>query len=78
YGMLDVPSDILSPASPPGRAIVDGYETQVAVLGGSRAVADQSEAIRRLAEAMERAGIPHAPVVGSMPKELDPASLPDS
>ncbi|MDN4597348.1 FtsK/SpoIIIE domain-containing protein [Leifsonia virtsii] len=78
YGMLDVPSDILSPASPPGRAIVDGYETQVAVLGGSRAVADQSEAVRRLAEAMERAGIPHAPVVGSMPKELDPASLPDS
>ncbi|MDR6610622.1 FtsK/SpoIIIE domain-containing protein [Leifsonia sp. 1010] len=78
YGMLDVPSDILSPASPPGRAIVDGYETQIAVLGGSRAVADQSEAVRRLAEAMERAGIPEAPVVGSMPKELDPASLPDS
>ncbi|MGN6426705.1 MAG: FtsK/SpoIIIE domain-containing protein [Leifsonia sp.] len=76
YGMLDVPSDILSPASPPGRAIVDGFETQIAVLGGSRAVADQSEAVRRLAEAMERAGIRPAPAIGSLPKEVPLASLP--
>ncbi|WP_348788690.1 FtsK/SpoIIIE domain-containing protein [Leifsonia sp. NPDC080035] len=76
YGMLDVPNDILSPASPPGRAIVDGFETQIAVLGGSRAVSDQSEAVRRLAEAMERAGIRPAPAIGSLPKEVPLSSLP--
>ncbi|WP_285115725.1 FtsK/SpoIIIE domain-containing protein [Leifsonia sp. fls2-241-R2A-40a] len=77
YGLLDVPGDILSPASPPGRAIVDGHETQIAVLGGSAAAADESEAVRRLAEAMERAGVRSAPVVGSLPKKLMPTSLPD-
>lgn len=76
YGMLDVPSDILSPTSPSGRAIVDGYETQIAVLGGSRAVADQSEAVRRLAEAMQRAGVLPAPAIGSLPKEVALATLP--
>ncbi|WP_158865645.1 FtsK/SpoIIIE domain-containing protein [Leifsonia sp. AG29] len=78
YGMLDVPGDILGPQSPPGRAIVDGYETQIAVLGGSRSVADQSEAVRRLADAMRRAGIPEAPTVGSLPKEVPLDTLPDS
>src|SRR5690606_965994 len=33
YGMLGVPKDILDDSSPPGRCIVDGLETQVAVLG---------------------------------------------
>ncbi len=76
YGMLDVPGDILGPSSPPGRAIVDGYETQIAVLGGSRAVSDQSDAVRRLAEAMERAGIRRAPEIGSLPKEVLLEALP--
>jgi S-DNA-T family DNA segregation ATPase FtsK/SpoIIIE len=78
YGMLDVPSDILSPASPPGRAIVDGFETQIAVLGGSRAVADQSDAVRRLAEAMMRANVSPAPAIGSLPKEVALSALPDA
>jgi S-DNA-T family DNA segregation ATPase FtsK/SpoIIIE len=78
YAMLDVPGDVLSAASPPGRAIIDGYETQVAVLGGSRAVSEQSEAVRRLAEAMQRAGIRPAPEIGSLPKEYALDSLPAS
>jgi S-DNA-T family DNA segregation ATPase FtsK/SpoIIIE len=76
YGMLDVPSDILSPASPPGRAIVDGLETQIAVLGGTPSVSEQSAATKRLAEAMERAGVRAVQPIGSMPKEYEQQSLP--
>ncbi|WP_223691851.1 FtsK/SpoIIIE domain-containing protein [Leifsonia poae] len=76
YGMLDVPSDILGPSSPPGRAIVDGYETQIAVLGGSGSVSEQSAATTRLAEAMRRAGVPEAPAIGALPRELALDGLP--
>jgi S-DNA-T family DNA segregation ATPase FtsK/SpoIIIE len=76
YGMLDVPSDILGPSSPPGRAIVDGYETQIAVLGGSSSVSEQSAATARLAEAMVRAGVPAAPPIGALPKEFTQLELP--
>ncbi|MCU1442708.1 MAG: phosphopeptide-binding protein, partial [Cryobacterium sp.] len=78
YGMLDVPSDILGPKSAPGRAIVDGMETQVAILGGSSSVAEQSAATKLLAESMKRAGIADAPAVGSMPTEYSAAELPDT
>lgn len=78
YGMLDVPSDILGPSSPPGRAIVDGYETQLAVLGGSASVSDQSAATTRLAEAMVRAGAQETPPIGSLPKEFAIETLPPS
>ncbi|GAA1440188.1 FtsK/SpoIIIE domain-containing protein [Leifsonia poae] len=78
YGMLDVPSDILGPSSPPGRAIVGGYETQIAILGGSTSVSDQSAATTRLAEAMVRAGVPSAPPIGALPKELQFSGLPTS
>ncbi|TPW72261.1 FtsK/SpoIIIE domain-containing protein [Schumannella sp. 10F1B-5-1] len=77
YGMVDAPSDVLSTASPAGRAIVDGLETQIAILGGSRVVAEQSTATRMLGEAMRRAGVPEAPGVGSLPKEYVQSTLPD-
>ncbi|WP_120339347.1 FtsK/SpoIIIE domain-containing protein [Cryobacterium soli] len=76
YGMLDVPSDILSVKSPAGRAIVDGFETQIAILGGLSAQSAQSDATRRLAEAMRRAGVAEAPVIGSLPKEYPQEQLP--
>ncbi|KQV07158.1 FtsK/SpoIIIE domain-containing protein [Leifsonia sp. Root112D2] len=78
YGMLDVPGDILSTKSPAGRAIVDGAETQIAILGGSSSVSDQSTATRKLAEAMRRANVPEAPAIGSLPKEYAATNLPDS
>ncbi|MCX7523195.1 FtsK/SpoIIIE domain-containing protein [Microbacterium sp. STN6] len=77
YGMLDVPSDVLGAKSPPGRAIVDGFETQIAILGGSSSVSDQSAAMGRLADAMRRAGVPDAPAIGSLPKEYGLATLPE-
>jgi S-DNA-T family DNA segregation ATPase FtsK/SpoIIIE len=78
YGTLGVPSDILGPTSPPGRAIVDGLETQIAILGGTTSVSEQGEALVKLAEAMGRAGVAAAPEIGSLPKEFLQSSLPAS
>ncbi|MFZ4893417.1 FtsK/SpoIIIE domain-containing protein [Plantibacter sp. Mn2098] len=75
YAVLDVPNDVLSAASPPGRAIVDGLEVQVAVLGASSVVAEQSRAVVRLAEAMATTGRAPAAVVGSLPREYTLAEL---
>ena len=77
YRMLDAPADVLSSTSPPGRAIVDGLETQIAVLGGSPLVSEQFANVSRLADAMKRAGVQPAPAIGSLPVEYSQASLPD-
>jgi S-DNA-T family DNA segregation ATPase FtsK/SpoIIIE len=69
YRVLGAPSDILNADSPPGRAVVDGNETQIAILGGSTSVQDQAAATRELAAAMHRADVAAAPVIGSLPNE---------
>jgi S-DNA-T family DNA segregation ATPase FtsK/SpoIIIE len=61
YGMLGVDSDVLVPTSPAGRGILDGLETQVAVLGGDPNVAIQAREIDALAESMVKAGVTAAP-----------------
>ena len=76
--MLDVPSDILGPKSPAGRAIVDGFATQIAILGGSSSVSEQATATKSLAEAMVRAGVAPAPGIGSLPKEYAGSDLPET
>ncbi len=76
YGMLDVPSDILGAKSPAGRAIVDGFETQIAILGGSGVVAEQSASTGRLADAMRRAGVADVDPIGALPKEYPQSELP--
>jgi len=78
YGMLDVPSDILGATSPAGRAIVDGLETQIAILGGTASVSEQATATRALADAMTRAGVRPAIPIGSLPKEYAITDLPST
>ena len=78
YMLLDAPADILSAASPPGRAVVDGVETQIAVAGGQASVAEQSKALNALADAMTRAGREAAVPIGSLPVEFGPEILPKS
>ncbi|MBU4215506.1 MAG: cell division protein FtsK, partial [Actinobacteria bacterium] len=56
YGMLDVPGDVLGSGSPPGRGILDELEVQVAVLGGSASLTEQSRRLRSLARSMREAG----------------------
>lgn len=76
YGMLGVDSDVLSPASPPGRGILDGSEVQIAVLGGDGNVAVQGREMEALAEAMTKAGVPSAPPVERLSDHVLASSLP--
>lgn len=78
YMMVDAPADILSAASPPGRAVVDGVETQIAIVGGKPSVADQARALTALAEAIGRTGRSPAEAVGSLATEYAPSALPKS
>ncbi|MET4780458.1 FtsK/SpoIIIE domain-containing protein [Glaciihabitans sp. UYNi722] len=78
YGILGVPKDILGDLSAPGRGIVDGFETQIAVLGGTSNVAQQSRDVDALAERLRAAGARDVAAVGSLPTELTPQELPDS
>ena len=56
YALLDAPKDVLDERSAPGRAIVDGFETQIAVLGGTPNVAEQTAAIEQWAEDLRARG----------------------
>lgn len=76
YALLGVPRDVLSPASPPGRAIIDDHEAQIAVIGGTPSTKDQSLAIERMAEAMVRRGTAEAPAIRSLPTEYTADVLP--
>ena len=76
YSLLDVPKDILSAESAPGRAIIDGLEAQVAIVGTSPAVAEQSAAMVRLGIAIEQSGRAKATPIGTLAKEIAPDSLP--
>ncbi|MBD3943955.1 FHA domain-containing protein [Microbacterium sp. NEAU-LLC] len=76
YSILGVPKDVLNERSVPGRAIVDGLETQIAVMGGTTNVAEQNAAGEQFAAALRAAGAVEARNIGSLPTELDAASLP--
>ena len=78
YSVLDVSTDVLGSTSSPGRAVVDGIETQVAVLGGKRTMAGQTAAIAKLADALpadhRRTVLP----ILSLATEVPADSIPDS
>ncbi|MFF2387779.1 FtsK/SpoIIIE domain-containing protein [Agromyces sp. NPDC058104] len=78
YAILGAPKDVLNERSAPGRAIVDGLETQIAVLGGTTNVAEQTQAMEAFAAALRERGASEAPEIGSLPTELSTAELPDS
>ncbi|MCU1678566.1 MAG: domain containing protein [Frankiales bacterium] len=78
YAMLGVPADVLTSASPPGRGVIDGFEMQVAVLGGSQSMVDQSVAISQLAVSMKKAGGKPAPTIRCLPDVVSMADLPDT
>lgn len=75
YAMLGVDSDVLTPTSPAGRGILDGDETQVAVLGGDGNVALQARQIETLAQSMSRAGVASAPAIERLPDVIPIRSL---
>ena len=75
YTLLNVEDDILSPTSPSGRAIIDGWETQIAVLGGSRSTVDQVRAIADLGATIAARRRP-AEQVRALPRKVLLSELP--
>ncbi|KQV26090.1 FtsK/SpoIIIE domain-containing protein [Yonghaparkia sp. Root332] len=78
YGMLGAAKDVLSERSAPGRAVVDGFETQLASIGGTTNVAEQTAALDRAAERLVATGAATAPGIGALPTRLLPSELPAS
>ncbi|ANJ27899.1 FtsK/SpoIIIE domain-containing protein [Agromyces aureus] len=77
YAILGAPKDVLNERSAPGRAIVDGFETQIAAIGGTANVAEQMSAMQEFAEALRARGAVEASEIGALPTSLAPADLPD-
>ncbi|AXH35700.1 FHA domain-containing protein [Humibacter sp. BT305] len=78
YLLLDVAGDVLDATSPPGRAVLDGHETQIAVPGGERGSASQAAAVDALADLLRSRGVREVPPVRSLPAEIPAESLPDA
>jgi len=76
YAALDVPTDVLSEDSPPGRAFVGGRETQLAVLGGSALTVEQNAALTALGERLRADGVAEAPGIPSLPAIVGLDGLP--
>jgi S-DNA-T family DNA segregation ATPase FtsK/SpoIIIE len=77
YGFLGVPMDVLSMASPPGRALVGDREVQCAVLGGTSDVTVQAKAAAGFAEAVRKSGQAPAAEIRSLVDTVDLSTLPD-
>jgi S-DNA-T family DNA segregation ATPase FtsK/SpoIIIE len=81
YLSMDVPRDVLSSASPPGRGLLGGLEVQLAVLGGNSNLALQAREVHKLSQAMLRQGLDQAPKIQRLPEQVDldllPAGSPD-
>ncbi|GAB2525218.1 FtsK/SpoIIIE domain-containing protein [Paramicrobacterium agarici] len=78
YQLLGAPKDVLDENSPPGRAVVDGYETQLAVIGGTANVSEQTRATEALAAELAERGVSPAPEVGALPKEAPIDDMPEA
>ncbi len=76
YIALDVPGDVLSLGSAPGRALKGDRELQIAVLGGSSDSTVQARAIAGFAEGMRRAGAQDVPSIESLAEKIRLADLP--
>ncbi|MDJ0335777.1 MAG: FtsK/SpoIIIE domain-containing protein [Rhodoglobus sp.] len=78
YQILGVAKDVLNDQSAPGRAIVEGVETQMAVLGGTTNVVEQSRLLELLANDLVKLGARPVPEVGSLPTHFSSATMPAS
>ena len=70
YAAAGVPNNIVSAESPPGRAVFDKIEVQVAVLGDDPSGSSQSAAVARLAESLRGRPGSEAPSVETLPEEV--------
>ncbi|MEV7618948.1 FtsK/SpoIIIE domain-containing protein [Microbacterium sp. NPDC089321] len=76
YMLLNVPRDILDEQSAPGRGIIDGHEAQIAVLGGTANVVEQTKALRALGDRLREKGVRDLPEIGALPTMVPIAEMP--
>ncbi|MGW8565478.1 FtsK/SpoIIIE domain-containing protein [Isoptericola sp. NPDC055881] len=76
YLAFNAPRDVITSDSPNGRALLDGLEVQVAVIGGTTSVSAQAAATEKLGQSMLSAGVRPAPQVRVLPTEYGAGELP--
>ncbi|WP_147038148.1 FtsK/SpoIIIE domain-containing protein [Microbacterium aerolatum] len=76
YMLLGAPRDILDEQSAPGRAVVDGHEAQIAVLGGTMNVVEQTKALGVLGERLRAEGVRDLPEIGALPTMVPVSDMP--
>jgi S-DNA-T family DNA segregation ATPase FtsK/SpoIIIE len=76
YMLLGVPRDVLDEQSAPGRAVVDGHEAQIAVLGGTMNVVDQTKALIALGDRLRAEGVRDLPEIGALPTMVGADEMP--
>ncbi|PFG42149.1 S-DNA-T family DNA segregation ATPase FtsK/SpoIIIE [Isoptericola jiangsuensis] len=76
YLAFNAPRDVITADSPNGRALLDGLELQVAVIGGTPSVSAQAAATEKLGRSMVEAGVRPAPAVRVLPTQYRQAELP--
>lgn len=76
YMLLGAPRDVLDEQSAPGRAIVDGHEAQIAVLGGTLNVVEQTKALGVLADRLRESGVRDLPEIGALPTMVLASEMP--
>ena len=75
YAAAGVPLDVITGASPPGRAVFGDLETQVALLGGEVSGDAQTEAMIELGEYLRSRAHTPAPPVRVLPEEVPLSSI---
>ena len=78
YQVLGAPKDVLTERSAPGRAIVEGFETQLAVPGGTTNVAEQTRVLESLARDLRARGARDAAPIGALPALFGAGELPST
>ncbi|MGW8482231.1 FtsK/SpoIIIE domain-containing protein [Microbacterium sp. NPDC055903] len=76
YMLLNVPRDVLDEQSAPGRAVIDGHEAQIAVLGGTMNVVEQTKALRALGDRLRADGVGDLPEIGALPTMVPVTEMP--
>jgi len=76
YMLLGAPRDVLDEQSVPGRAIVDGHEAQIAVLGGTSNAVEQTKALGALGERLRALGVRDLPEIGALPTLVPASEMP--
>ncbi|WP_309066653.1 FtsK/SpoIIIE domain-containing protein [Microbacterium sp.] len=76
YMLLSAPRDILDEQSVPGRAVIDGHEAQIAVLGGTSNAVEQTKALSALGERLREQGVRDLPEIGALPTMVPASDMP--